>query len=46
MKLTKLAASFVAVASIVLSAGIASTQTAGTNGNYIGTGIAVGATRS
>ncbi|MCW5313667.1 outer membrane beta-barrel protein [Nostoc sp. KVJ3] len=44
MKLTKLAASFLAVASIVLSAGIASAQTAGTNGNYIGAGIAAGAT--
>ncbi len=44
MKLTKLAASALAVASIVLSAGIASAQTAGTNGNYIGAGVAVGAT--
>ncbi|MEH1929364.1 outer membrane beta-barrel protein [Nostoc sp.] len=44
MKFTKLAASIFAVASIVLSAGIASAQTAGTNGNYIGAGIAVGAT--
>ncbi|MGJ5628609.1 hypothetical protein [Nostoc sp. CALU 1950] len=47
MKLTKLAASALAVASIVLSAGIASAQTAGTNGtnaNYIGAGVAAGAT--
>ncbi len=44
MKFTKLAASVFAIASIVLSAGIASAQTAGTNGNYIGAGIAVGAT--
>ncbi|MEH2372268.1 hypothetical protein [Nostoc sp.] len=44
MKLTKLATSFLAVASIVFSGGIASAQTAGTNGNYIGAGIAVGAT--
>lgn len=44
MKLTKLAASVFAIASIVLSAGIASAQTASTNGNYIGAGIAVGAT--
>ena len=44
MKFTKLAASIFAVASMVLSAGIASAQTAGTNGNYIGAGIAVGAT--
>ncbi|MBD2513903.1 outer membrane beta-barrel protein [Nostoc sp. FACHB-973] len=44
MKLTKLAASAIAVASIILSGGIASAQTAGTNGNYIGAGIAAGAT--
>ncbi|WP_138498054.1 outer membrane beta-barrel protein [Nostoc sp. PA-18-2419] len=44
MKLTKLAASFLAVTSIILSGGIASAQTAGTNGNYIGAGIAAGAT--
>ncbi len=44
MKLTKLAASFLAVGSIILSGGIASAQTAGTNGNYIGAGIAAGAT--
>ncbi|MEH2314230.1 MAG: outer membrane beta-barrel protein [Nostoc sp.] len=44
MKLTKLATSFLAVASIVFSAGIASAQTVGTNGNYIGAGVAVGAT--
>ncbi|MFN6564116.1 MAG: outer membrane beta-barrel protein [Nostoc sp. ChiSLP01] len=47
MKLTKLTASFLAAASIILSGGIASAQTAGTNGtngNYIGAGIAAGAT--
>ncbi|MBN3923391.1 hypothetical protein [Nostoc sp. NMS4] len=44
MKLTKLAGSFLAVASIILSAGVASAQTAGTNANYIGAGVAVGAT--
>ncbi|MDF5710692.1 MAG: outer membrane beta-barrel protein [Nostoc sp. S4] len=44
MKLTKLAASFLAVTSIILSGGIASAQTAGTTGNYIGAGIAAGAT--
>ncbi|WP_373525248.1 hypothetical protein [Nostoc sp.] len=44
MKLTKLAASALAVASIILSSGIASAQTAGTNGNYIGAGVAAGAT--
>ncbi|MDZ8185514.1 MAG: hypothetical protein RMX96_11750 [Nostoc sp. ChiSLP02] len=44
MKLTKLTASVLAVASIILSGGIASAQTAGTNANYIGAGIAVGAT--
>ncbi|MDZ8028284.1 MAG: outer membrane beta-barrel protein [Nostoc sp. SerVER01] len=44
MKLTKLTASFLAAASIILSGGIASAQTAGTNANYIGAGIAAGAT--
>ncbi|BAY30941.1 hypothetical protein NIES37_36930 [Tolypothrix tenuis PCC 7101] len=45
MKLLKaLAASAVVVSSVVLSAGIASAQTAGTNSNYIGVGIAAGAT--
>ncbi|MBG1265630.1 hypothetical protein [Nostoc sp. WHI] len=44
MKLTKLAASALAVASIILSSGIASAQTAGTNANYVGVGIAAGAT--
>jgi hypothetical protein len=44
MKLTKLATSAFAIASIILSGGIASAQTAGTNGNYIGAGIAAGAT--
>ncbi|MBE9036755.1 outer membrane beta-barrel protein [aff. Roholtiella sp. LEGE 12411] len=47
MKLTKLAASTLAVASIVFSAGVASAQPVqpiGTNSNYIGAGIAAGAT--
>ncbi|MFN6565659.1 histidine kinase [Nostoc minutum NIES-26] len=47
MKLKTLAASFLTVASIILSAGIASAQTAGTagtNSNYIGAGISAGAT--
>ncbi|MBD2612972.1 histidine kinase [Nostoc linckia z18] len=44
MKLTKLTASVLAAASIILSGGIASAQTAGTNANYIGAGIAAGAT--
>ncbi|ARV58364.1 hypothetical protein BZZ01_06685 [Nostocales cyanobacterium HT-58-2] len=52
MKLTKLVASTIAVASVVLSAGIASAQTAptqgaatrGLNGNYIGAGVSAGVT--
>jgi len=47
MKLTKLFASTLAVASVVLSAGIASAQPVqpvGTNSNYIGAGLAAGAT--
>ncbi|QSJ19746.1 outer membrane beta-barrel protein [Nostoc sp. UHCC 0702] len=44
MKLKTLAASALTIASIIFSAGIAGAQTAGTNGNYIGAGIAAGAT--
>ncbi|MBW4614040.1 MAG: porin family protein [Desmonostoc vinosum HA7617-LM4] len=47
MKLKTLAASFLTVASIIVSAGMASAQTVGTNGtnsNYIGAGISAGVT--
>lgn len=44
MKLRTLATSFLVVSSLILSAGIASAQTAGTNDSYIGAGIAAGAT--
>jgi hypothetical protein len=44
MKLRALAVSTLAVSSLVLSGGIAAAQTAGTDSNYIGVGIAAGAT--
>lgn len=47
MRFTKLLTSTLAVASVILSAGIASAQTApqkGMNGNYVGVGIAAGVT--
>ncbi|BAY18048.1 hypothetical protein NIES21_38910 [Anabaenopsis circularis NIES-21] len=44
MKLRTLTTSALVVASIVFSAGIAAAQTTGTNGSYIGAGIAAGAT--
>jgi hypothetical protein len=47
MKLLKLAASTIAIASVVLTAGIASAQTpseTGMNGSYIGVGTAAGVT--